>query len=595
MPLRSGTTFAGYKIIRLLGSGGMAEVYLGQHPRLPRQYALKVLSEGMTADTEFRKRFSHEADLAATLSHPNIVGVHDRGEFDGQLWIAMDYVEGTDAGQLLKDRYPAGMPVEDACAIVTAVADALDYAHKRGLLHRDVKPANILLAEPEDGKRRILLADFGIARPLGEISGLTATNFTVGTLAYAAPEQLMGLDIDGRADQYALAATAYHLLTGSQLYPHSNPAVVISRHLNAPVPALADTRPELSRLDPVLAAALAKDPADRFTRCVDFAHAFAEQAETTRQAFAALTAPARLAFKKTPQNITRSSPKQGVAGPQQLGTPRRRWVIRAAAAVALLLVGTVALVWHPWQQRHPTAAPSTRVDTAPAPSISAAAPAPPAPTSAAPAATQVITAVAIVNGQPANGYLEVPSVPSSSRITDVFACDASPAAVDSGIYRCAPSAAAAGVCWPSNAGTLLCGDDPWTRELHRVVYTDTLPAVQPPATPLPFALLLDDGTECRLRNGGAWGGRDDGLYPAYGCSSPGQNIAVLEGTTVPAVDHAHPMWTVKVGGFGTGHFPPPQTAHRDHRLVRGELMYRPSPALYIAPSLSKSERSVLCA
>jgi len=166
--------------------------------------------------------------------------------------------------------------------------------------------------------------------------------------------------------------------------------------------------------------------------------------------------------------------------------------------------------------------------------------------------------VAVVNGQPANGYLEVPSVPSSSRITDVFACDASPAAVDSGIYRCAPSAAGAGVCWPSNAGTLLCGDDPWDRELHRVAYTDTLPAVQPPATPLPFGLLLDDGTECRLRNGGAWGGRDDGLYPAYGCS-PGQNIAVLEGTTVPAVDRAHPLWTVKVGAFGAGHFPPPQT------------------------------------
>ena len=131
----------------------------------------------------------------------------------------MDYVEGTDAGQLVKDRYPAGMPVQDVCAIVTAIADALDYAHKRGLLHRDVKPANILLTEPEDGKRRILLADFGIARPLGDISGLTATNFTVGTLAYAAPEQLMGADIDGRADQYALAATAYHLLTGIAAVP----------------------------------------------------------------------------------------------------------------------------------------------------------------------------------------------------------------------------------------------------------------------------------------------------------------------------------------------------------------------------------------
>jgi serine/threonine-protein kinase len=129
----------------------------------------------------------------------------------------------------------------------------------------------------DDDEQRILLADFGIARNVDDISGLTTTNMTVGTVAYAAPEQLMGEDIDGRADQYALAATAYHLLTGSQLFPHSNPAVVISRHLNATPPALADSRPELSSLDPVLAVALAKDPADRFPRCSDFAHALANQ------------------------------------------------------------------------------------------------------------------------------------------------------------------------------------------------------------------------------------------------------------------------------------------------------------------------------
>ena len=139
------------------------------------------------------------------------------------------------------------MPVEQVVRIVTAVASALDYAHKQGLLHRDVKPANIMLTHlDDDGEQRILLADFGIARNVDDISGLTTTNMTVGTVAYAAPEQLMGEDIDGRADQYALAATAYHLLTGSQLFPHSNPAVVISRHLNSPPPALADTRPDLA-------------------------------------------------------------------------------------------------------------------------------------------------------------------------------------------------------------------------------------------------------------------------------------------------------------------------------------------------------------
>jgi serine/threonine-protein kinase len=187
MPLGRGQAFAGYTIVRLLGSGGMGEVYLAEHPRLPRHDALKVLPADVSADPEFRNRFNREADLAATLFHPHIVGVHDRGEFEGQLWIAMDYVEGTDAGQLMKARYPDGMPEFHVCAIVTAVAAALDYANQRGLLHRDVKPANILLTEPEDGERRIMLADFGIARQLADVSGLTATNMTVGTVTHAAP------------------------------------------------------------------------------------------------------------------------------------------------------------------------------------------------------------------------------------------------------------------------------------------------------------------------------------------------------------------------------------------------------------------------
>ena len=277
MPFTSGTKFAGFTIVRPLGSGGMGEVYLAEHPRLPRRDALKVLLEAMTADGEFRERFNREADLAATLFHPHIVGVHDRGEFDGQLWISMDYIDGTDAGQLVRDRYPAGMPAEEVVPVVTAVASALDYAHQRGLLHRDVKPANILLTDPEDGERRIFLADFGIARQLADVSGITATNLTVGTVAYAAPEQLIGSDLDGRADQYALAATAYHLLTGAPLFQHSNPVAVISHHLNMAPPALSDRRPDLAPLDQVLWRALAKDPAARFSGCGEFAAALREQ------------------------------------------------------------------------------------------------------------------------------------------------------------------------------------------------------------------------------------------------------------------------------------------------------------------------------
>ena len=276
MPLAEGAVFAGYTIVRLLGSGGMGEVYLAQHPRLPRLDALKVLRADVSANSEFLERFNREADLAAKLWHPHIVEIHDRGEWEGRLWISMDYVDGTDAARMLRDHYPAGMPASDAIRIVTAVAEALDYAHARGLLHRDVKPANILLAELEDGERRILLSDFGVARDVEDISGLTATNMTVGTVAYAAPEQLMALPIDGRADQYSLAATGYHLLTGSTLFPSSNPAMVIGRHLNAPPPTLAERRPQLAPLDAVIAKALAKDPNERFLRCIDFAHALAE-------------------------------------------------------------------------------------------------------------------------------------------------------------------------------------------------------------------------------------------------------------------------------------------------------------------------------
>ncbi len=193
MPLPPGSAFAGYTIVGLLGSGAMGEVYLAQHPRLPRRDALKVLPPDVSADTAFRERFQREADLAATLFHPHIVGVHDRGEFNGQLWISMDYIEGTDAAALIRSQYPAGMPVAEVVAVVTAVAGALDYAHQRGLLHRDVKPANILLTGPDNaGGPRIFLADFGIARQLDDISGITATNLTVGTAAYAAPEQLTG-------------------------------------------------------------------------------------------------------------------------------------------------------------------------------------------------------------------------------------------------------------------------------------------------------------------------------------------------------------------------------------------------------------------
>lgn len=258
MALASGATFAGYTVARRLGSGATGTVYLAQDPRSERWVALKVLSLALSSDAEFRRRFHAQTPIAASLYHRHIVEVHARGEFDGQLWIAMDYVEGVNAGQLMAERFPAVSPAGEVLAIVTAVAEALDYAHQRGLLHLDVKPANILLDRGAGGQR-ILLSDFGITKG--------------ATVGYTAPEQLTGADdpgFAGRADQYALAATAFHLLTGAPPIEYTGVA--------GPPPRLSDQRPELARLDEVFSKALAANPADRFATCGEFADAANEAA-----------------------------------------------------------------------------------------------------------------------------------------------------------------------------------------------------------------------------------------------------------------------------------------------------------------------------
>ncbi|MCP9276921.1 serine/threonine protein kinase [Mycolicibacterium sp. CAU 1645] len=361
----------------------MGEVYLVQHPRLPRREALKVLRPGISSDTSFRERFIREADLAAGLRHPHIVGIHDRGEHEGQLWIAMDYIDGTDAAQLLEQKYPAGMPIDLVESITTSVASALDYAHRKGLLHRDVKPANIIVADLDGDESGVYLADFGIARPVDDIGGITTTNMTVGTVAFAAPEQLMGDAIDGRADQYALAAAAYHLLSGAQLFPHSNPAVVISRHLNAPVPELADTRPDLASLDSTLATALAKNPDDRFAACVDFARALtnASSSKTTRSAVAPTT-PALPA--RRPRATPPSTENVGATDEDDSARSATRRTLGVSVVAALLLLGVIGLSWRLWERpQSSTTATSTSRASSPSSPTATAAP-PPVTTSVAP-------------------------------------------------------------------------------------------------------------------------------------------------------------------------------------------------------------------
>ncbi len=378
MTLGAGEVFAGYTIVRMLGSGGMGEVYLAQHPRLPRQEALKLLRPEISTDTTFRARFIREADSIAALDHPNIVTVYDRGDADGTLWIATQFINGTDAAQLMKNRYPAGMPVEEALAITTAIAEALDYAHGWGLVHRDVKPANILLSQPDhDGDRRIFLADFGIARTLDDAAGLTATNFTVGTFAYAAPEQLMGEEIDGRADQYALAATTYHLLSGVPVFPTSNPIVAMNHHLNSPPPPLSKTRPDLAILDPILARALAKNPADRYSRCSEFARALTVRDIPPRTESTSV-GPTVQAPTLTPEPPPQPAPPTKSPPSANKQVSKAMWVATAAVGVAL---AALALGW---TQRQP---PTIPAQSAPSTTTSvAASPVPPPSTS-----TQTVT------------------------------------------------------------------------------------------------------------------------------------------------------------------------------------------------------------
>lgn len=376
MSLQVGQEFAGYRILRVLGAGGMGTVYLATHPRLPRDDALKVLPAEFTGDAEYRARFTREADLAAGLSHPNIVGIQDRGEHDGQFWISMDYVAGTDLAQLLTDGYQVGLPVDQVAAIVTAVAAALDYAHYRGLLHRDVKPANILLSDADRQKRRIYLADFGIARRINDSAGLTGTNMAVGTVAYAAPEQLRGDPLDGRADQYALACTTFHLLTGSPPYTDPNPTVVITRHVSAPPPPIGARRAELAGLDPVFMRAMAKEPSGRFGSCSEFAALVSRfltgDQSGTQPAFAINVAPQTFATLPIVQSPTGKKSRTSV-------------LIGAVLGIALLIGGGIFAGVHLTRKPHAaapatsSAPPTSMISPPPSPSTTANIPDGPGP------------------------------------------------------------------------------------------------------------------------------------------------------------------------------------------------------------------------
>jgi serine/threonine protein kinase len=273
--LGPGSRVAGYLLERRVGAGGTAAVFRARDERLDRVVALKLLAADLTGEEGFRKRFVREARAVAAVDHPHIIPVYEAGEADGVLFIAMRFVAGSDLRVVVGQE--GGLSSERAASFFSPVASALDAAHTSGLVHRDVKPANILVDAGPGRPEHVYLSDFGLARGMLSSSGLTRAGQFVGTPDYAAPEQISGRAVDGRADQYSLACVAYMLLTGSVLFVRDQPMAVLYAHVFEPPPRVTKLRPDLpAAVDQVLAKALAKAPGHRYDSCGAFSDALRE-------------------------------------------------------------------------------------------------------------------------------------------------------------------------------------------------------------------------------------------------------------------------------------------------------------------------------
>ena len=353
----AGSRVAGYRLEEQIGQGGMAVVFRARDERLERHVALKVLSPALTADESFRRRFVRESRSAAAVDHPHIIPVFDAGEADGVLFLAMRYVPGGDAGSLVRRSGP--LPSARAAAIIAAVASALDAAHAAGLVHRDVKPGNMLIDARPGQAGHVYLSDFGLTK--GTVSSaLTGTGFFIGTLDYCAPEQIQGGTVDGRTDEYALACAAFELLSGQPPFPREEGMAVLYAQLSTPPPPLASRRPGLPPgVDEVLRRAMAKAPDDRYPSCGQFAAALGaalgyQPPGSGDHLSLALDHPATEVAWISTRDARDSRPTQDAAprpavpaapaGPRSSGNARSRRGILAAAGIAVLAGGALGAV-----------------------------------------------------------------------------------------------------------------------------------------------------------------------------------------------------------------------------------------------------------
>jgi serine/threonine protein kinase/Tol biopolymer transport system component len=350
--LTAGSRIAGYLLEEQIGQGGMAVVFRALDVRLQRQVALKILAPALTADEEFRQRFIRESQAAAAVDDPHIIPVFEAGEASGVLFIAMRLVRGGDVGTLLRRDGP--MQPSRAAAIVAPVADALDAAHEAGLVHRDVKPANMLLDVRSGRPEHVYLSDFGLSKAALAGSMLTGTGLFLGTLDYSAPEQIEGRPVDGRADQYALASAAFELLTGTPPFQRDDLMAVMYARLSEPPPALSSRRHGLPEaVDRVLARALARAPADRYGSCREFSNAFRAalgigQRDVAPGAVPDSDRPATEVATFRPVGAGGVDHASVSAAPATEVTPasrriRRRSVTWAIAVIAILALGGTAI------------------------------------------------------------------------------------------------------------------------------------------------------------------------------------------------------------------------------------------------------------
>jgi serine/threonine protein kinase len=317
-----------YELEEVVGTGGMSTVYRAHDQLLERDVALKVLHPHYADDEEYVERFRREARAVARLSHPHIVTVIDRGEDHGQQYIVFEYIAGENLKELIERTGP--LPTRRAVELALEIADALAFAHEHGLVHRDVKPQNVLLTPDGDAK----VTDFGIARSLEVEHGMTQTGTVLGTSNYLSPEQASGKATTPSTDVYSLGVVVYELLTGEVPFPGENFVAIAMKHINDPPPDLLEQRPDLPlRLAAAVDRALEKDPARRFATMDEFAWEL-------RQCLAELDAP------DAERTFIGPSPLPAKSSPRRARTSRRRWpfyVIAALLAIAGIAAGILGL------------------------------------------------------------------------------------------------------------------------------------------------------------------------------------------------------------------------------------------------------------